>query len=314
MTTTTTTTTTMTTTQAMTSRVNAPLASRRSRQNFNFNVNWNHQHQRRGCIRVAAKDDDDTKKTCITEDTAEAAEAAAADAAYNAAMKAYSSTPYEYNHEAGLYYHVVRPGTPPRVGGGGGVGEVIVGTQPTSKRDIDRLRDVEGVMNVLNTQRDEDMEYWKVDFSEVKAAVAKRRMTLARVPFVDFCADSLRSGLPEGARVLDALVTGKEGGGGATYVHCTAGMGRSPALVIAYMYWFLDEYETLDGAYEGLTSIRPCGPKKESIRLATCDVLAAAMGGSKSANGVLDAAALDANAGTRLSMEEKRAIRRFLRR
>ena len=95
-------------------------------------------------------------------------------------------------------------------------------------------------------------------------------MRLVRFPFVDFSADSLREGLPEAARVGRGVQARR-----TVYLHCTAGMGRSPGLAIAYMYWCLDGYETLDAAYEGLTSIRPCGPKKESIRLAACDALAA---------------------------------------
>jgi hypothetical protein len=55
------------------------------------------------------------------------------------------------------------------------------------------------------------------------------------------------------------------------YVHCTAGLGRAPAACIAYLYWF--QGHTLDSAYSHLTRIRPCGPKWESIRGATYDVL-----------------------------------------
>ena len=46
---------------------------------------------------------------------------------------------------------------------------------------------------------------------------------------------------------------------GRVYVHCTAGLGRAPAVCIAYMYWFLGL--ELDVAYKRLTDIRPCGPK-----------------------------------------------------
>jgi protein-tyrosine phosphatase len=48
------------------------------------------------------------------------------------------------------------------------------------------------------------------------------------------------------------------------YVHCTAGLGRSPAVAIASLYWFTDLQ--LDEAYSYLTRIRPCGPSKVSKR------------------------------------------------
>jgi hypothetical protein len=44
-------------------------------------------------------------------------------------------------------------------------------------------------------------------------------------------------------------------------------------VVIAYLYWTDDRFESLDAAYEFLTSKRPCGPKKEAIRQATVDIL-----------------------------------------
>ena len=59
---------------------------------------------------------------------------------------------------------------------------------------------------------------------------------------------------------------------GRVYVHCTAGLGRSPAVAIAALYWFTDM--DLDTAYMYLTGIRPCGPNKDAIRGATYDLLA----------------------------------------
>jgi len=191
-------------------------------------------------------------------------------------------------------YHRIRP-------------NLIVGTQPTTPADIDRLRDVEGVTCVFNTQQDEDIEYWKVDFAAVEARIEARDMRLVRFPFVDFSADSLREGLPEAAAALDEACRRSE----TVYLHCTAGMGRSPGLAIAYMYWCLDEYETLDAAYEGLTSIRPCGPKKESIRLATCDALAA--GRDEWPIETLQRKVRD-DEGTKLTYAQKQSIRRKLRR
>ena len=47
--------------------------------------------------------------------------------------------------------------------------------------------------------------------------------------------------------------------GTRVYVHCTAGLGRAPAVCIAYLYWWCGM--DLDDAYRYLTDIRPCGPK-----------------------------------------------------
>jgi protein-tyrosine phosphatase len=55
------------------------------------------------------------------------------------------------------------------------------------------------------------------------------------------------------------------------YVHCTAGLGRAPAAIIAYLFWF--QNYSLEEAYSKLTAVRPCGPKKAAIRAATFDLL-----------------------------------------
>ena len=47
----------------------------------------------------------------------------------------------------------------------------------------------------------------------------------------DFNESDLTAKLPGGAELLDKLLTDGE----KVYVHCTAGMGRAPALVLAYL-------------------------------------------------------------------------------
>lgn len=83
----------------------------------------------------------------------------------------------------------------------------------------------------------------------------------------DFDGQSLRRTLPRAVGELaHQLALGKK-----VYVHCTAGLGRAPATCIAYLYWYQDF--NLDPAYDHLTAIRPCGPKKDAIRGATYDIL-----------------------------------------
>ena len=77
-------------------------------------------------------------KSTRTAATAPAGEGVGQDA-YNKAMAEYSKTPFEYRHELGLYYHFILP-------------NLIVGTQPQTREDIDRLKDVEGVTCMFDTQ------------------------------------------------------------------------------------------------------------------------------------------------------------------
>ena len=54
---------------------------------------------------------------------------------------------------------------------------------------------------------------------------------------VDFDPDSLRSQLPKAVSALEWAISQCKG---RVYVHCTAGLGRAPAVAIAYMFWFED--------------------------------------------------------------------------
>ena len=177
---------------------------------------------------------------------------------YNEAMKAYSASPFEYQHEKGLYYHQITD-------------SILVGTQPWEKGSIIYLEEKENVTVLFNTQEDGNFEYWKVNIGEREEEAKKAGVRLHRQPIVDFSFDSLREQLPEAASEFDRLMNRSDEE--VIYCHCTAGMGRSPAVVIAYLYWTDDRFESLDAAYEFLTSKRPCGPKKEAIRQATVDIL-----------------------------------------
>lgn len=161
--------------------------------------------------------------------------------------------PYEYRPERGLYYHFITD-------------DVAVGTQPLHPSDIDQLAAL-GIRAIHNLQQDTCMIKWNVDFHQIRHAAQQNRLAYIRTPAIDFDPNSLRATLPHAVAQLERarMLHGK------TYIHCTAGLGRSPAVAIASLYWFSDMQ--LDEAYDHLTSIRPCGPNKDAIRGATFDIL-----------------------------------------
>lgn len=173
---------------------------------------------------------------------------------YNTAMKRMMRNPYEYHHDLGMNYTLVSD-------------SLIVGSQPQKPEDIDHLKVKENVAYILCLQQDTDIAYWGIDFdANVKRCkeVGVRHM---RRPAKDFDPDSLRGQLPKAVSSLEwAISEGK----GRVYVHCTAGLGRAPAVAIAYMFWFSDM--DLNKAYKKLTSKRPCGPNKRAIQGATYDL------------------------------------------
>ncbi|KAK2079902.1 hypothetical protein QBZ16_002297 [Prototheca wickerhamii] len=171
----------------------------------------------------------------------------------------------------GLYFHAITP-------------NVIVGSQPRSAVDVAHLVDHQGVSAILNMQQDTDLRHWAVDLEGLRRAAAVRGVEYVRAPTVDFDAGSLRSTLPLAvARLLSLVRAGKR-----VYLHCTAGLGRAPAVCIAALYWDglgilspdAEDLVRLQEAYDHVTSIRACGPNKvssegpvDAIRGATGDLL-----------------------------------------
>ncbi len=172
---------------------------------------------------------------------------------------------------------------------------MVVGGQPRSVEDVDRLA-AEGITAIHNLQEDKDVHHWGVDLPALQHRASLKGIEVIRTPVsalqgstayaphslctapsthrryplplpqayplplfpvqaVDFDPNSLRATLPAAAAALQrARERGKR-----VYVHCTAGLGRSPAAAIAALYWF--EGMQLDEAYSYLTSIRwACRP------------------------------------------------------
>ncbi|KAJ7965124.1 Phosphoglucan phosphatase [Quillaja saponaria] len=173
---------------------------------------------------------------------------------YNIAMKKMMRNPYEYHHDLGMNYTVITE-------------NLIVGSQPQKPEDVDHLKQEEDVAYILNLQQDKDVEYWGIDLQSIIRRCQELDIRHMRRPAKDFDPDSLRNGLPKSVSSLEwAISEGK----GKMYVHCTAGLGRAPAVAITYMFWFCGM--NLNTAYDKLTSKRPCGPSKTAIRGATYDL------------------------------------------
>ncbi|KAI8473042.1 MAG: protein-tyrosine phosphatase-like protein [Monoraphidium minutum] len=182
------------------------------------------------------------------------------DDAYNKQMAAQMgwSEPYSYHWDRGLYFHEVFP-------------RLVCGTQPRNPDEVETLSRDYGVVTLVNLQQDQDMAHWGVDFGANKARAEALGVDVRRPSIIDFNADSLRAQLPRAVREVADAMNRAEEGGGRVYVHCTAGLGRAPAVCIAYLYWF--KGFNLDDAYAHVTGIRPCGPRRDAIRAATADLM-----------------------------------------
>jgi hypothetical protein len=145
--------------------------------------------------------------------------------------------------------------------------QLFVGSYPESRGDIDRLRQESDITAILNLQTDEDMSYFKIDWERLQMLYAARGITVQRVPVKDFDPADLREKLPACVKALNDLLAA----GHSVYVHCSAGVNRSPTVVIAYLYWCRDLDLNEAAAY--VNQRRSCSPDVEAIRLATQDLL-----------------------------------------
>ncbi|CAL5404298.1 unnamed protein product [Camellia sinensis] len=160
-----------------------------------------------------------------------------------------------YKHELGMNYNFIRP-------------DLIVGSCLQAPYDVDKLRSI-GVKTIFCLQQDSDLEYFGVDITGIREyADTYDDIQHLRAEIRDFDAFDLRMRLPA---VVSKLHKAISRNGGVTYIHCTAGLGRAPAVALAHMFWF-DGYKLTDG-HSLLLSKRLCCPKLDAIKSATADII-----------------------------------------
>jgi len=143
--------------------------------------------------------------------------------------------------------------------------QVFVGSCPARTGDIDLLKRDAGITAVLNLQTAEDFDQWQVDWDRLLEYYRESGVELCHLPVRDFDPDDLRGKLPQCADALNELLRG----GHSVYVHCSAGINRSPSTVVAYLHWF--EEHTLDEALNHVARHRSCDPYVSAIAGATED-------------------------------------------
>ncbi|GAA0165753.1 protein phosphatase [Lithospermum erythrorhizon] len=160
-----------------------------------------------------------------------------------------------YRHELGMNYNFIRP-------------DLIVGSCLQTPEDVDKLRTI-GVRTIFCLQQNSDLEYFGVDINSIREyANSCDDIQHIRAEIRDFDAFDLRMRLPA---VVSTLHNAINRNGGITYIHCTAGLGRAPAVALAYMFWVLGY--RLSDAHNLLMSKRSCFPKLDAIKTATADIL-----------------------------------------
>jgi len=107
---------------------------------------------------------------------------------------------------------------------------LFVGPYPQTPEHIDRLIEA-GVGGVLNTQTTEDFHRRQIDGKVLWDHYYHKQVDARHFPIEDFNGDDLARKLIAGAgQVHDMVCQGKK-----VFIHCTAGMGRAPAVAVVYL-------------------------------------------------------------------------------
>jgi hypothetical protein len=109
--------------------------------------------------------------------------------------------------------------------------DLVVGSCPMTAEDLTRIRDRTGVDGVLCVQSDECLAHFGIDYSEHLRHGGRLGLDMRRVPMGDFDVADQRRHLGNAVRTLGQLLSA----GRRVYVHCTAGLGRSPLVVVGHL-------------------------------------------------------------------------------
>jgi protein-tyrosine phosphatase len=131
---------------------------------------------------------------------------------------------------------------------------------PVSVDFVRQLNRDQGITGVVSVQTDEDLLNWGFDWPQMERLLRRGGIEASRrVPIVDFSEGALANGLPEAVAAVAAL----RRAGHPTYVHCTAGINRSPTVAIGYLV--AHEGFPLDQAWHWLHQRRAVMPLRQAL-------------------------------------------------
>ena len=137
---------------------------------------------------------------------------------------------------------------------------LFVGPAPMDDDDFRELKEL-NITAILSLQTQEDDSAGAIEI-ERNTAIAIG-MTFTNLPVTDFDRLELARKLPECVKTVEGLLAHVDN----LYLHCTAGVNRSPTVAAAYLHWSL--HWPLEKALEHIETCRNCCPDEVAIRYAS---------------------------------------------
>ena len=137
---------------------------------------------------------------------------------------------------------------------------LLVGSCPMRSVDLIRIRRQSDATAILSLQHDDCLSYWGIEYAQMLDVGARNGLRMERCAMRDFNIEDQRRRLPTAV----ALLTRLQLQGYRTYVHCTAGLGRSPLTVWAYLV--MVEGREPSEAIQKIRQVRPTAvPSGEAL-------------------------------------------------
>jgi protein-tyrosine phosphatase len=132
-------------------------------------------------------------------------------------------------------------------------GRLWVGSsvRPEDAKQLRRM----GITIVVSLQSSDDLKAARISLKKLVHALSEANIDLRRVPVGDFSKEDLIRRLPRCVAEIEAALAP---GWAKAYVHCTAGINRSPTAAAAYL--IKSRGMSAGEAWEYVTSKRDCSP------------------------------------------------------
>lgn len=135
---------------------------------------------------------------------------------------------------------------------------LYVGPCPNSPERIRQMK-LQGLTGVVSVQTDDDLHSMGMNYPLLWKFLMGQGFSCHRHPIEDFNQRALTAQLDHAVALVDDL----RRAGRPTYLHCTAGVNRSPTVAIAYL--IQHQNMSLDDAWEQVTTRRPSVPNRLAL-------------------------------------------------